>query len=235
MRLDKEVTQAMIQAEKQVIPAHTAPWSPQIHTAYLKVQQQTHKIKQLERSGKTKEVQQMERRNHTAIKELQTLRKCKGSLKNQVDYLEDKADIYELKGQGNRVAIIRSIIAVEELREKYRHIRYAIREHTTLDLTQVQYPTQTGWKTTKNPTAMEESIFRQYSKHFTQANTTPVAREFHMGTHAENDLYENFENNQLPDMANGLKSFFACTIKEEISTRISMEDVKQGIKNGKNA
>ena len=37
IRLDKEITQAMIRAEKQVIPMHMALCTPQIHKAYSKV------------------------------------------------------------------------------------------------------------------------------------------------------------------------------------------------------
>lgn len=84
-----------------------------------------------------------------------------------------------------------------------------------------------------NPTSMEEKIEKQYNLHFNQANTTMVAQEFMMGRQTEEDLYENFGDNRIPDIGKGLKKLFGRTTQEEINTTISPEEFRIGIKKGK--
>lgn len=154
----------------------------------------------------------------------------KNSPKDREDYLEEAADIYELKGQHNRTAIIRGILRVEELRRTYGHIRYSINQRDGGEITQVQYPTHNGWKLTTDPKDMETRINKQQSKHFSKANSTPVAQYFQHHPEGTTELFQNFSQSKILDTTKGLKEWFNRTTSEEISISITPRDFQQGIK-----
>ena len=52
----------------------------------------------------------LDKKYKQALQELRSMRKRKQAVQNRENFLEDKADIMELKGQSNRAAIIRNII-----------------------------------------------------------------------------------------------------------------------------
>ena len=111
LRIDKEITQAMLHAEKRVTPTHTAPWNPKIHTAYMKVRKLTTKAnKRSQDPHQYERTHLLDKKYKQALQELRSMRKRKQAVQNRENFLEDKADIMELKGQSNRAAIIRNII-----------------------------------------------------------------------------------------------------------------------------
>lgn len=153
--------------------------------------------------------------------------------KHREEYLEDMADIYELKGQVNRVAIVWSIVWVEELRRTYGHIRYSINKVDMGDITQIQYPTHQGWKITTDTRDLEERISTQQGQHFAQANSTPVAKYFKNKSQVQHQRFDLFQASEVPDTTMGLKAWFDRTDPKEISYKIMPSEFQSGIKKWK--
>lgn len=188
--LDHELSKHMLTAEKKVTPAHTAPWSSEIHQAYTKV-------RKLETNGNTERSTDKQQEKTQEIQRLIEARK--NGAQQRPKYLEERAEIQELKGQHNRAAIIKNIIKSEDIRQIYGHIKYSNKPQETLDLIQVTFPTTTGWRVTKSPEELEEKILQQQEEHFAQANYTPVARVTNSIRSIERELFTHFEKGNIPD------------------------------------
>lgn len=118
---------------------------------------------------------------------------------NREDYLENQADMAELKGQISRTNCIRGIIRAEDIRRMFGHIHFSPKEQMGGDLTQVQYPTNQKWKKTSSPEELEQRIIEQQGQHSAQANETPVAKATQGNMDLTAMLYHNIMTNSIPD------------------------------------
>ena len=233
------MTKAMLGAENTSSPSNTAPWSPKLKEAYTEVRRINRAIRSLiparvthlqsrYKSGK-QELESLCKERHQAIRALQQIRM--DAYNHRQTYLEEAADIQELKGNTDRVQILRNIRTVEELRRTYGHIRYATKEANQINgLTRVSYPTKTGWKTTTDTTDLENRVLSQLTTHFGQASNTPLAEN--------GDIYKILDGSDinthgLPDTERGLKKWFNNTQTPQIATLITDQEFRQGIKRWK--
>lgn len=164
-----------------------------------------------------------------AIRALQGIRH--DAYTHRQTYLEEAADIQELKGDTDRVNILRNIGTVEELRPTYGHIGYATKDASQVNgLTRVSYPTKTGWKITTDPKELESKVFTQLTTHFGQASSTPLAEHGDIYTILEGST---MKTDDLPDTERGLKKWFTTANKQRIATLITDQEFSQGIKRWK--
>ena len=236
IQIDNELTDAMLKAEKTCRPAHTAPWSPTIKAAYDRVQDITRELKRiLPDPGKhlrpaTKQSAQygdLWNQRVAAILELRELRGNAYQLRQT--FLEEEADLQELKGNTARHIIIRNIQKVEELRRTYGHIRYATKEASQQTITRVQYPTHTGWETTKDSEDLEERILQQYRQHFRQASSTPLAQHGKIFGIPRDTHPHDLDTLQLPDTERGFKRWFRPNQTPTITTLLTIQDFRQSV------
>ena len=230
------MTQAMLAAEKTSRPAHTAPWSPKIKAAYQEVNRINRTLKQQSqisvnqlKSGQThgsRLLRDLWKQRIKAIRRLQLIRH--EAFHHRQTYLEEAADVQELKGNGDRARILQNIRNVEELRRTYGHIRYATKNANQINgLTRVSYPTTTGWKTTTNPTDLEAAVLNQLTQHFGQASNTPLAE------HGE--VYKIAEGGRplptagLPDTEKSLKKWFTHTSTQSVDAILTEHEFRKGI------
>ena len=177
----------------------------------------------------------MDTNSNTQTGRTNTTKKRHKAPTHQEDYLEDKVEMYKLKGQTKRSNIIHNILNTEDMRKKFQLIAYTLKASPLTDLTQVQYPTKNKlWETSTTPEDLETRILNQQDKHFTQANQTPIATHYKGRVHDSTELYKNFAHNNLPDTNLGIKQFFRRENNTEIKTEITSEDFRMGMKNGRN-
>ena len=247
-RLDKDITNSMIKAEHTSRPNHTAPWHPPTHKLYNQIKQINNQISQLfprrqERRHEElqvvpvfpvdmKQYQTLQNQRKKAIKQLREQR-SQGYI-NRRSFLKERADIEELKGNGNRAQILKNISNVEDLRETYGHIKYVLNHETKNNLTTVKYPTAQGWKQTENSEELERNFLEQLSKHFTQASETPLAQDGAVYSIPHKTQPQHLLQLGLPDTTEGLQKFFLRHTKTpDIVGTITREDFTQGIKKWK--
>ena len=245
--VDKEFTQGMLNSEKTSRPCHLAPWSKQTGEQMVKLRQIYTKIRQIcprqNSTGARYPVTTLIGAQKTTLHKLMEIQKdlIKNIHKvraqgydNRCTYLEEKADIEEIKGNASRTQIIKNILNVEELRHLYGHISYILKDGTRQSLTKVQYPTTSGWTKTTTMEDLEQRLVHQQRTHFSQSNTTPLAldgRVYNIPIHA---YPRDIMSMDLPDTSQGLKKFFlrgAAT--PEISMIVHMTDFIQGIQKWK--
>ena len=240
IQIDNELTAAMLKAETTCRPAHSAPWSPTIKAAYDKVQEISRELKRLlPNPGKhlrpaTKQSAQFGALWHQrtiAILELRAVRANAYQLRQS--FLEEEADLQEIKGNTARHIILRNIQKVEALRRTYGHIRYATKAACSQRITRVQYPTHTGWETTKDSAELEKKILQQYRQHFRQASSTPLAKHQKIFSIPRDTHPKDLETLHLPDTERGFKQWFSPNNTPQIKTLLTPHDFRQSVQNWK--
>ena len=151
----------MIKSENTCQPVHLAPWLPQTKHNSQQLQAIYAQIREIcpwdNTRGPQYPTQGLSNENLDRLKTLLTLRKnttkeiwqvWQNGYKLQRTYLDEKADIEELKGNIKRKQIVININNVEEFYHTYGHIKYILAAQQPQQLTKPSYPTEIGWKST---------------------------------------------------------------------------------------
>lgn len=153
IQIDRAMTQAKIGVEKSKLSCTRGAMITKIKEAYNEVNRMNRVLKHKLsasvhhiQSGHTNGNQELENlwkeRSH-AIQALQGIRH--DAYTHRQTYLEEAVNIQELKGNTDRVKILRKIRTVEELSRTHGYIPYTTKDTSQVNgLTQVSYPTKTG-------------------------------------------------------------------------------------------
>ena len=245
--LDVDITRGMLQSEHTSRPNHTAPWCPhtevlsnRLKVIHLNIREiaprknQTGPRYPIRDASHTNLLKQLMTQRKGAIKDIRTARAT--GYANRRTYLDEKADIEELKGNATRQQIIKNIKNVEELRHTYGHIRFVMNDKPNTHLTKVQYPTTTGWKETTTTQELEDVVLRHQLHHFGQPNSTPLVKEGTIYDFPSRQHPNALTTSGVPDTSQGLKKYFLRSINTpEISTELDIQTFSHGIRKWKEA
>lgn len=243
-QIDHIINRAMLKAEKKSKPATTAPWSLKIKEAYKAVEATNYALKTLcprrHKSTIRYPPQKLTEQEYNTYRTLWKQRKKTLGELQQVrrdayehckTFLEEQADIEELKRNTTRAQILLNIRHVEELCRNFAFIRYTLKPHQSTNYTQISYPTTRGWEDTITPQEMKQKVLDQKVKHFHQASHTPVARQGDIFKFPNMIHPNELNTSTVPDTGKGLRKYFLRDPNTpKIHTTITQEEFMTGIK-----
>ena len=243
--LDVDITRGMLQSEDTSRPNHTAPWCPNTAVLSRRLTEVHKKLREISPrnnqggpryppSGATQAniLQKLMTSQKRTIKDIPKARA--NGYANRRTYLDEKADIEEIKGNSTQQQILRNIQNVEELRHTYGHIRFVVNENPKTQLTKVQFPTTTGWKETTTTQELEDVVLQHQLQHFSQPNNTPLVQEGSIYDFPKRSHPNALSSSLVPDTSQGLKKYFLRGTKTpEISTELDQQTFSHGIQKWK--
>ncbi len=203
-KLDKDITRAMISAEKVLKTRSDLPWSPVLKkaidathywSAMIRVAKKGRKVTNfIQRTGEElgrvyeddRELPliQMEKSRKQAYKELRKVRKTAKDMREQ--FLIEQAAAYEMAGWKDAAVALRQLKRWEQQRDQAALLKRRLKKAKVGHINKLWIPKDQNetpsnlvkeWEEITEPEEIERQVIQQNIKHFGQANNTPFTME----------------------------------------------------------
>jgi len=192
--IDRDLTRLLVKADQTCVKAGSAPWSPQLHEAYLIHHYWTLKLSQ-HRTGRNypnafneieikippaklhpahlTTISQNLRAAQKLLHEIQKVAKEKRQA-----HLEDLIKAAGICKDQRKKKLILCLKRAEELRHCYAMVRSITKPQQKGGISHVKIPNATTpneitWTTLYDPSELETAVLQQHRQHFSQATGTP--------------------------------------------------------------
>jgi len=192
-RIDADLTRILVQADQKCVKAGNAPWSPQLHEAYLIHHYWTLKLSQ-KRTGRNypQAFQAIETKVHPSKLCPGHLTTISANLRAAQNLLREYHKTAKEKRQAHLDELISSagvcndqckkklilcLKHAEELRYCYAMVRSITKPKQQGGISHVKIPTNAApdeeqWESIYDPVRIEQLVLQQHTKHFSQAKGT---------------------------------------------------------------
>ena len=199
-KLDRDITRAMLAAERALKKRYTLPWSPTLQRAIDQVdywsamlrrkksnRPPTHFIKRMSKKMERQwdadyrqTTQEIYHKQQDAYKHLRKIRREAKDIREQ--FLEELAMAYEKAGIQRAETKIKQLHHQEKQRNTARKLKYRLKQPKVGQVTKVWIPANPmeeatnavkDWIEETDPRRVEKAIMEQNIKHFGQAENTP--------------------------------------------------------------
>ena len=252
-QLDRDITKAMLQAERECTKFPSTPWSPALMrykktVKYWKMwvsELKTHNDLSQQRQylcdtwhvtpGTPSSLADAHNRHKAAVADSRTILKHANDLR--LMYLEQRADWYAEHQQFDKAQILTRLRKLEQRRQQFLNLQYIFKPRTRSGLTNILIPSDDGtWTSIDDPAKVPEYLIKRNQAHYSQSTGTPCTagalREF-LGDHADTPEVELLLHGHFsPTQDQHINTIFTAlsTPLPPVSPTISVNDLVQGFR-----